>query len=1054
MIRSSLRHWLNRRAHSSHRGRRCAGPPNRRSRLYPEALEDRCLPSTVTNLDDAGAGSLRQAILDTPAGGTVDFQPGLSGTITLTTGELAIAKDLTIAGPGADVITVSGKHASRVLEIMGAGFHVALSGLTPADGQSGSSSGGGISNDGGTLTVSNSILSGNSASIGSAAGGGVANEGGTVILTNSTLSGNSAPSVAGGIDNNGGTVILTNSTLSGNSAFTGDGGGIVNNGGTVILTSSTLTGNTANLAGGGIHNDGGTLILTSSTLSGNSAGIGGGIVNNGMLTCTNSTLGGNSAGLGGAIFSIETLSMHNTLVAGNTAGEGGGIYINGGTATLLNSTLSGNTADTAGGGIDNDVGTVTFLNSTLSGNSTLYGGGIDNFGTLTLTNSTLSGNSASANGGGIYNTAQLTVTLTSSTVSGNSASANGGGIYNDGGGIITRNTLDAGNGAPNAPDLFGSLTSQGHNLIGDGTGGNGYDPTDLVGTSDNPINPKLDPLQDNGGPTPTMAPLPSSPAIDAGDPTDAPPTDQRGLPRVLDGTIDIGAVELRVFHVTSTADTGPGSLRQAILDANATPGTNGIAFSLGAGGVQTIAPTSPLPAVTNPVEIDGATEPGYAGMPRIELTGESAGPGADGLTLAGAGSTVTGLVVGGFGGAGVSISGNGNRVVGNFLGTDATGTLAHPNGTGVAVVYIGSDNTIGGTEPGAGNLISGNLQDGVGMYGGTGNQIEGNFIGTDASGTRALPNGYGVELFSGSANTISGGSLPGAGNVISGNLYDGIGIYSDGNVIQGNRIGTDLSGTNPLGNGRDGVDILAFQYGYDNLIGGTDPGAGNTIAHNGGYGVRVTTGTGEAIRQNAIFANAAGGIQLLNGANHNEPTPILTSAVSGGGITTIAGTVAGDPGQTLTVEFFDNPLRVRQGESFLGSLVVPVGADGQGSFEFQVSGGVNVGDFVTATATDAAGNTSRFSKPAEVSGTDTASGFPNGVAVFPGLATAPPATTSSADDPAATPATPSPGAGGTSPAIPSETTVPAVRLALARHALDAVFAGRDPGTDGLAPNWT
>src|SRR6516225_6447866 len=114
-----------------------------------ESFEDRCMPSTVTNLADAGPGSLRQAIIDTPAGGTVDFDPGLSGAITLTSGELLIAKDLTIGGPGADAITVSGNHASRVFHVA-ASSTVAISGVRIADGLvSGSSAtGGGIDNEG------------------------------------------------------------------------------------------------------------------------------------------------------------------------------------------------------------------------------------------------------------------------------------------------------------------------------------------------------------------------------------------------------------------------------------------------------------------------------------------------------------------------------------------------------------------------------------------------------------------------------------------------------------------------------------------------------------------------------------------------------------------------------------------------------------------------------------------------------------------------------------------------------------------------------------------
>src|SRR5262245_59608038 len=122
----SLRHWLNRMAPSGGGGRRANALHQHRSYLVLEALEGRLVPTTVTNLNDAGAGSLRQAILDTDSGGAVDFQPGLSGTITLTTGELAIGKDLTLAGPGASVLTVSGNHASRVFDIA-ASFMVDIS---------------------------------------------------------------------------------------------------------------------------------------------------------------------------------------------------------------------------------------------------------------------------------------------------------------------------------------------------------------------------------------------------------------------------------------------------------------------------------------------------------------------------------------------------------------------------------------------------------------------------------------------------------------------------------------------------------------------------------------------------------------------------------------------------------------------------------------------------------------------------------------------------------------------------------------------------------------
>jgi hypothetical protein len=491
--------------------------------LLLEPLEGRCLPSTVTNLNDAGAGSLRQAIIDTPAGGTVDFQPGLSGIITLTTGELAIGKDLTIAGPGADVITVSGNHASRVFDI-GATVTVDISRLTIADGSVTNANGGGIYSKG-ALTVTACTLSGNKAQT----GGAIANETGSLTVTASTLSGNSG----GGIYNfSNGPVTVTASTLSGNS-----GGGIYNfSNGPVTVTASTLSGN----SDGGIFNQG-TLTVTASTLSGNSAFFGGGIYNYGTVTVTDSTLSGNSAGSYGSY--------------------GGGIYNGyGGTLTVTDCTLSGNSAIYGGGGGIYNQGTLTVTHSTLSSNSAgSYGGGILGGSSgqppmLTVTDCTLSGNSAANSGGGIYNVSTLIVT--NSTLSGNSAQF-GGGIDNGPLTVTTKNMILAGNMAPFYPDVVGHLNSEGHNLIGDGTGGSGYDPTDLVGTSDNPIDPKLGALQANGGPTQTRALLLGSPAIAAGDVFDAPPTDQRGAPRIVNGTIDMGAYEVQAAPAPSSSVVHP-----------------------------------------------------------------------------------------------------------------------------------------------------------------------------------------------------------------------------------------------------------------------------------------------------------------------------------------------------------------------------------------------------------------------------------------------------------------------------------------------------------------
>jgi predicted outer membrane repeat protein len=450
--------------------RRADFPNRQRSRLSLELLECRCVPSTVTNLADAGPGSLRDALAETPAGGTVDFQPGLSGTITLTSGELAINKDLTIAGPGVNVITISGGNASRVFSIS-ASTTVTLSGLSISNGYVAGpdARGGGIYNSGlltlsvcilsentsrgigsgesvaysygggiyntGMLTLTATLVSDNSATGGGRAigsgGGGIYNAAtGTVSVTDSTLSDNPAVSlsvlsprgVGGGIDNDGGTVTVTDSTLNSNAAGVG-GGGIYSQLGMLTVTSSSFSGNSTNGAGGGIANEGGTLLVSSSEFSHNlvtntvpALGVGGGISNDGTATATDCTFVNNSAATGGgALFnrSDSTLTITNCNIDGNSA--------------------------RFGGGIENDFGSLSIIGSRLSNNAVTYsfglGGGIDNLGTLTISSSTLSGNTA-FEGGGIANSSVSTVTITDSTLSGNSTPAGttsmGGGIFNDG----------------------------------------------------------------------------------------------------------------------------------------------------------------------------------------------------------------------------------------------------------------------------------------------------------------------------------------------------------------------------------------------------------------------------------------------------------------------------------------------------------------------------------------------------------------------------------------------------------------------------------------------
>jgi hypothetical protein len=298
--------------------------PRKRPIFRPtlEALEDRWVPSTLTVLNnlDSGAGSLRADIAAAHNGDTIVFAPTLDGqTITLTSGELLIRKNLTIAGPGAGQLTVSGNHASRVFEVAKK-ENVTLSGLTISNGvgvfAAGSSNsedglGGGIINNA-TLTVSNCTLSGNSA----AQGGGINNDG-TLTVSGCTLSSNGglgSISYGGGIQNYG-TLTVSGSILSGNSAWRGGG---IWNGGTLTVSNSTLAGNSGG-SGGGILNDG-ALTVNNSTLTGNSASYnGGGIYNDGTLTVKNSSnISGNTApvGFGADIYNQAVLYLDSSSIIG------------------------------------------------------------------------------------------------------------------------------------------------------------------------------------------------------------------------------------------------------------------------------------------------------------------------------------------------------------------------------------------------------------------------------------------------------------------------------------------------------------------------------------------------------------------------------------------------------------------------------------------------------------------------------------------------------------------------------------------------------------------
>ncbi|MET0618762.1 MAG: S-layer homology domain-containing protein [Thermoanaerobaculia bacterium] len=507
------------------------------------------------------------------------------------------------------------------------------------------------------------------------------------------------------------------------------------------------------------------------------------------------------------------------------------------------------------------------------------------------------------------------------------------------------------------------------------------------------------------------------------------------------------------FTVTSTADSGPGSLRQAILDANANAGTDTIAFAIPGAGVHTISPVTALANITQPVTIDGYTQPGSAVntdpiahnavlLIELEGSGSSAGSGLK-FNAGSQGSTLRGLVLNRWSSANIELNSASNTVSGCFLGTDPTGLSAPTPLTGTGVYASGASNTIGGAALADRNLISGN-QDGVeGPVPGT--QVLGNLIGVDVSGEEALPNLNGVHLSSFgvdvaildnviSSNTnagiiVSGGGViqgnrvglsasgtkalgnggdgvsissepstlggpgPGEGNVISANGGIGVNLsFSSDVVVQGNFIGTDATGALPFGNGTGGIRCVSCT---NSVIGGTNAGEGNIIAFNGANGVslhNVPVPAGNVIRGNSIHSNGPTAILPsltplaidlgLSGPNPNDPgdadtgpnqlqnSPHVSSAAallpSGSG-THVQGVLHSTPNTEYTLDFYSNPAcapRPRaflQARTYLGSGLATADGSGDAAFDIVVPGEIAPGEPVTATATDPAGNTSEVS---------------------------------------------------------------------------------------------
>jgi parallel beta-helix repeat protein len=473
-------------------------------------------------------------------------------------------------------------------------------------------------------------------------------------------------------------------------------------------------------------------------------------------------------------------------------------------------------------------------------------------------------------------------------------------------------------------------------------------------------------------------------------------------------TITTTVTRAATFTITSTNDSGPGSLRDAITAANANRGLDTIVFNIPGTGVQTIQPASPLPALTDPAVIDGYTQPGASpntltagdnAALLIVLNGTNAGPTACGLNLSTGGCTGRGLVINGFGSHGVFLSAEGsNTITGNFIGTDAAGAVASGNGWaqdagGIYVAQSSGTNLIGGTTPAARNLISGNPE-GIVLTGSDGNKILGNFVGTDATGSLAIPNTQeaGVLINGGTDNHV-GNATPGSGNLIAGNVktnsagwWDGgfgievstdgtigiegnligtdvtgkiglgnhigghvranggriadnvisgngyWGLWLDGTafVFQGNFIGTDKDGISPLGNGSVGL----WTDATSSLFGGTAPGSGNVFSCNGGYGLEICNASGhDNVVQGDFIGTDVAGTNALG--QQNEGLAIFSGATNliGGTSPGTRNVISGNSGTGVDIRGNQNTL---QG-NFVGTDVTGTNALPNGT-------GVNVGD--------------------------------------------------------------------------------------------------------------
>ncbi|MHC4112214.1 MAG: tail fiber domain-containing protein, partial [Planctomycetota bacterium] len=421
-------------------------------------------------------------------------------------------------------------------------------------------------------------------------------------------------------------------------------------------------------------------------------------------------------------------------------------------------------------------------------------------------------------------------------------------------------------------------------------------------------------------------------------------------------------------------------------------GTDSIIFDIPGVGPHVIIPVAPLPNITDAVNIDGYTQTGSKPNELINGCDAILQIVLDGSSSTGSGNTgiglwinaddviIRGLVINQFPTHGIVVQGDGHVIQGNFIGTDAAGSVAQANGSNGIYWLGGSNLTIGGNIPAARNLISGNNMNGISLTVGAANVVvQGNFIGVDALGKSVIGNGdFGIVVNTRIINCLIGGTSKGASNVISGNTLGGVYLGWSA-IVQGNYIGTDMAGQLALGNG-SGPGVWWFHAG-GSIIGGTEPGAGNMIAYND-MGIATPANashSGVSMLGNSIFGSTRLGIDLRGdgvtpndegdvdtGANNLQNYPLLLSVQSDGvGVVDIEGILDSTADSVFLLEFFDNttgdPTGFGEGEKFIGRANVLTDSDGFAYFVVSFSATVPLGHVITSTATADDGSTSEFS---------------------------------------------------------------------------------------------